>query len=103
MTKPRNPLEDAVARHYARATDGLPPPVDPHPGYATLVEAWVDHRRSQQADWLKKTYPDWVPIPITRLAPPPRGPQESRTSSPDAPAPQTPRRRSRRGPRRSRG
>ena len=41
----RDQLDDAVARHYARQAEGLPSPCEPHPGYATLGEAIIAHRR----------------------------------------------------------
>lgn len=52
MNDEQKHLEEAVAAHYAREQAGLPPPLEPHPGYATLVEAWVAHRK-----WLATTYP----------------------------------------------
>ena len=50
-------LDGAVARHYARQQVGLPPPCEP--GYATLGEAIVAHRR-----WVAEHYPE----PATRLS-----------------------------------
>jgi hypothetical protein len=38
-------VEAAIAQHYARQQEGLPPPCEPHPGYATFGEAWVAHRK----------------------------------------------------------
>lgn len=38
-------VEAAIVQHYAREQEGLPPPCEPHPGYATLIEAWVAHRK----------------------------------------------------------
>ena len=46
-------LDAAVARHYARDQEGLPPPVEPHKGYASLQDAMLAHRRQ-----LRAQYPD---------------------------------------------
>ena len=51
INDPRD-LEDAIVRHYARQQEGLPPPLEPHPGYASLAEAWVTHKK-----WLAEQYP----------------------------------------------
>jgi hypothetical protein len=58
-------LNDAVVQHYARKQEGLPPPLEPHPGYATLIEAWIAHRK-----WLSETFPLPLPRPVRPDSPP---------------------------------
>jgi hypothetical protein len=52
-TDPRDDdaFDEAIARHYARQQEGLPPALEPHPGYATLIEAWVAHQ-----EWLEEEF-----------------------------------------------
>ena len=45
-------LDDLIAAHYARQQEGLPPPLEPHPGYATWLDAFLAHRR-----WLREHFP----------------------------------------------
>lgn len=52
MTTPKHDAEAKIARHYAEQQKGLPPPLDPHPGFATLGEAWVAGRR-----YFREKYP----------------------------------------------
>ena len=47
----RDEVEAAVAAHYAQQQAGLPPPLEPHPGYPSLGAAWVAHRR-----WLSEEH-----------------------------------------------
>jgi len=61
-----NPLEDAVARHYANQQATLLPPLEPHPGFATLTDAILAHRR-----WLDAHYPPGAPPPVALPDPPP--------------------------------
>jgi hypothetical protein len=58
-------LDATVARHYARDAEGLPPPCEPHPGYATLTVAWLGNRR-----WLEEHYPLGAPTPVALPDPP---------------------------------
>jgi hypothetical protein len=63
-------FDDDVAKHYARQQDGLPPPVTPHKGYATLIEAWIAHKH-----WLSEERRlGRLPAPTPRALPDP--PQE---------------------------
>jgi len=64
-------LEAAVARHYARQQEGLPPPCDPHPGYATFGEALIAHRR-----WLREQFPQHYRNQDPTPAAPPDPPRE---------------------------
>ena len=61
----RDPLDAAIARHYARDADGLPPPCEPHPGNASVGEAMVAHRR-----WLREHYPQGAPAVVLSKPPP---------------------------------
>jgi hypothetical protein len=56
-------LDAAIAQHYARHQAGLPPPIDPHPGYASFLEAYVARRR-----WLSEQFPPSNPAPPTPVA-----------------------------------
>lgn len=46
--------DDAVARYYARLTEGLPPPVEAPPGFRSFAHLWIAHQR-----WLRQYY--WEP------------------------------------------
>ena len=63
-------------------TEGLPPPCDPHPGYATVEEAIIAHRR-----WLREQFPPSAPAartPVALARPAARTVRQSHTSSRDA-------------------
>lgn len=79
-------LDEAVASHYAREQAGLPPP-DSHPGYDSMQEAFVAHRRWLTAEREAGRLPAYPPA--VRSAPPPGAPLAARTSSPTAPDPQS--------------
>jgi hypothetical protein len=65
MTTINYSLDDAVARFYARQQEGLPPPVDPHPGYPNLGAAWLAgiRRRDARVDALFGPKPPTAPVP----------------------------------------
>jgi hypothetical protein len=69
---PHDPLDAAnaaVARYYARQQEGLLPPCDPHPGYATFQEAFIAHRT-----WLREQFPQHHSDPAPTPAAPPNPP-----------------------------
>jgi hypothetical protein len=70
LTAIRKHLETAVAQHYARQQEGAPPPVHPHPGYATLGEAWAAYQHRRDRNWHPEAHSDS----------PSEEPQGSRTS-----------------------
>lgn len=63
MSDEHDAVEAAVARHYARQQEGLPPPLEPHPGHATLLDAIIAHRR-----WLEAQFPPDRPTAPTPAA-----------------------------------
>ena len=51
MSELPDPLDAAIARHYAREQEGLPPPVP------STMHLWIPHRR-----WLREYFP--LPRPV---------------------------------------
>jgi len=64
MTNNPHDLDTAIAQHYAKQQEGLPPPLEPHPGYATLIEAWTAHQRWLIAERKAGRLPAPVPVAL---------------------------------------
>jgi len=68
---PRAPdLDAAIARHYARDQEGLPPPAERHAGFPSL-----EAKRRAHIEWLMDEYrlgrlPVQVPPPLLPDSPP---------------------------------
>ena len=70
-TKKQDDAAKAIANHYARNQQGLPPPAEPHPGYPSLGAAWMAgiRRRDALIDKLFPPRPTAAAAPVPETAP----------------------------------